>query len=314
MIRNFLATTALGALMASAVFAQDAAAPSAVATPPVQAGSANAAPQHVLATSVIGKTVYTGSDEEGEAIGDVKDVVLDTNGGAQALVIGVGGFLGVGEKDVAVSFDRVSFSDRDGKQIIVVTATKADLEAAPAFERKAIMDGAVSTAPAADGKTGAPVASPVITDENAETEIPATGTTPEMTDPDAPPPPQVAETPSNTAAPEPELQPVDPSLLSTEKLIGTDVKVADDTKIGKISDVILDKAGKLEAYVVDVGGFLGIGAKPVAMSAKSVQVVADAKGNTSIYSPFTKEQLEKQPAYEAAAYKANPSGMLLVNP
>ena len=128
----------------------------------------------------------------------------------------------------------------------------------------------------------------------------ATGTTPEMTDPDLPP----AD----------EMKLVDPSLISAEKLIGTEVKVADDTKVGEIGDVLLDKNGKVEAYVIDVGGFLGIGQKPVAMSAQSVQVMADAKGTMTIYSPFTKEQMETQAAYDAEAYKANPRGIVLAAP
>lgn len=322
MIRTLLATTALAAMMASATFAQetptpapDAVAPAGGAVAPAQGlqGYSASAPEQVLATSVLGKTVYTGSDEQGEAIGDVNDVVINASGGAEALVIGVGGFLGIGEKDVAINFDRVSWSDRDGQRIIVVSATKEELEAAPQFERTAVMDGAVATGSEQEQSTGQTVTPPVITDENAETEIPATGTTPQMTDPDAP---VVDSGTATSAAPasDPDLKPVDPSMLSTEKLIGTPVKVADDTQIGKIGDVILDKSGKVEAYVIDIGGFLGIGAKPVAMSAQSVQIVADAKGATTIYSPFTKEQLEEQPAYDAAAYKANPRGLILSTP
>ncbi len=116
------------------------------------------------------------------------------------------------------------------------------------------------------------------------------------------------------AAPDAELQPVDPALLSAEKLIGAEVKVADDTQIGTIADAILNKDGKLEAYIIDVGGFLGVGAKPVAMDAKSVQVMADASGKMMIYSPFTKEQLEKQPAYDKDSYAANSRGMMLSSP
>lgn len=313
MIRTLLATTTLAAMMASGAFAQDAPKPASDTVAPAAQGYSASAPEQVLATSVLGKTVYTGSDEQGEAIGDVNDVVINAGGGAEALVIGVGGFLGIGEKDVAINFDRVSWSDKDGQRIIVVSATKEELEAAPQFERTAVMDGAAATGPEQKTSAGQPVTPPVITDENAETEIPASGTTPQMTDPDAP---AIDPGTSAAAAPtsDPDLQPVDPAMLSTEKLIGTAVKVADDSKIGEIGDIILDKSGKVEAYVIDVGGFLGIGAKQVAMSAKSVQVVADAKGVTTIYSPFTKVQLEEQPAYDAEAYKANPRGLMLSTP
>ncbi len=320
MIRTLMATTALAAFLTTTVlttgaWAQEGATkadPAAAANTSSQASSQgpagyfSAAPEQVLATSVLGKTVYTGADEQGEAIGDVNDVVINANGGAEALVIGVGGFLGIGEKDVAVGFDRVSWSDRDGQRIIVVSATKENLQAAPEFQRTAIMDGVSATGPEDNS-----AAAPVITDEAAEAIPPATGTTPEMTDPDINPP---VDTSTTAATPPDEMQLVDPALISAEKLIGTEVKVADDTKVGEIGDVLLDKNGKVEAYVIDVGGFLGIGQKPVAMSAQSVQVMADAKGTMAIYSPFTKAQLETQAAYDEEAYKANPRGIVLAAP
>ncbi len=322
MIRTLLATTALAAFLTSGAliadtWAQDAAttadpakAASSEASKQGPAGYLSAAPEQVLASSVLGRTVYTGVDEQGEAIGDVNDVVINANGGTEALVIGVGGFLGMGEKDVAINFDRVSWSDRDGQRIIVVSATKEELQAAPEFKRTAIMDGVAATGPE-DENASAPSAAPVITDQTSQSTQPATGTTPQMTDPDLNPPVD----PGTTASTPPdEMQLVDPALLSADKLIGTDVKVADDTKVGEIGDVILSKDGKVEAYVIDVGGFLGIGQKPVAMSAGSVQVMADAGGTMTIYSPFTKAQLESQAAYDAEAYKANPQGIILSTP
>jgi sporulation protein YlmC with PRC-barrel domain len=318
MIRTLLATTALAAFLTSgalipSAWAQDAAtktdpakAAAATSQAPAPGGYFSAAPEQVLASSVLGKTVYTGSDEQGEAIGDVNDVVINASGGAEAMVIGVGGFLGIGEKDVAVGFDRVSWSDRDGQRIIVVSATKEELQAAPEFDRTALMSGVAATGP----ENGS-AAAPVITDEAAEAAPPVTGTTPQMSDPDINPPVD----PGTTAATPPdEMKLVDPALIGADKLIGTEVKVADDTKVGEIGDVLLDKNGKAEAYVIDVGGFLGIGQKQVAMSAQSVEVMADASGTMTIYSPFTKAQLETQAAYDEDAYKANPRGIVLAIP
>src|SRR3954453_15499844 len=67
-----------------------------------------------LATSFIGKNVY---DPDGQKIGDVSDVVLDaTNGAATAIVMGVGGFLGIGQKDVAVPMGAFRVDNREGRQ------------------------------------------------------------------------------------------------------------------------------------------------------------------------------------------------------
>ncbi|URK88459.1 PRC-barrel domain-containing protein [Rhizobium sp. RCAM05350] len=146
MIRTLLATTALAALLTTGALtngalAQDAATEAdpakaastttSQATKQGPAGYFSAAPEQVLASSVLGKTVYTGSDEQGEAIGDVNDVVINVDGGAEALVIGVGGFLGIGEKDVAINFERVSWSDRDGQRIIVVSRRRKSCRQRP---------------------------------------------------------------------------------------------------------------------------------------------------------------------------------------
>jgi sporulation protein YlmC with PRC-barrel domain len=61
----------------------------------------------LMASKLIGTTVVGANNE---SIGDVNDVILDRNGQAMAVVIGVGGFLGIGEKDVAVTFNELEFA------------------------------------------------------------------------------------------------------------------------------------------------------------------------------------------------------------
>jgi len=53
--------------------------------------------------------VYNNSNEK---IGDIREVLLDQSGKAEAVVIGVGGFLGIGERDVALPFSEVKFVDQ----------------------------------------------------------------------------------------------------------------------------------------------------------------------------------------------------------
>src|SRR5215207_6226937 len=66
-------------------------------------------PGQFLSSSLIGTAV---NGPNNERIGDVNDVLLDRNGQAVAIVIGVGGFLGIGEKDVAVPFRQVELTPR----------------------------------------------------------------------------------------------------------------------------------------------------------------------------------------------------------
>lgn len=90
----------------------------------------------VLASNLMGKSVYSGQGEDARKVGDVNDVLMSSDGKAEAVVIGVGGFLGVGEKDVAVQFDRLHWTvDKDNAKRLSIAASKTDLESAPAFRR-----------------------------------------------------------------------------------------------------------------------------------------------------------------------------------
>jgi sporulation protein YlmC with PRC-barrel domain len=77
------------------------------------------------------QNVYDPSDNK---IGQIMDVLMDREGKAVALVIGVGGFLGMGEKDVAVPFNSVRVSSKDdNKFYLVMNATKDSLKSAKGF-------------------------------------------------------------------------------------------------------------------------------------------------------------------------------------
>jgi len=77
---------------------------------------------------MIGEAVYNENDEK---VGDVEDVVLDSDGKAKTFVIGAGGFLGMGEHDVAVPFDKIT---KSGDKLILQGYTKDQLKALPAVE------------------------------------------------------------------------------------------------------------------------------------------------------------------------------------
>jgi sporulation protein YlmC with PRC-barrel domain len=63
---------------------------------------------HWRASKLIGLNVY---NEANEKLGDINELILDKNGKVNAVVIGVGGFLGMGEHDIAVSMDKLKFVD-----------------------------------------------------------------------------------------------------------------------------------------------------------------------------------------------------------
>lgn len=92
---KILAIAALATAMSTAAFADDA----------TQNASAKGEWQ---ASKLIHMNVY---NTQNEKIGDIKELMLDKNGKVDVVAIGVGGFLGMGERDVAVKFDQLKWSD-----------------------------------------------------------------------------------------------------------------------------------------------------------------------------------------------------------
>ena len=84
------------------------------------------------ANDYIGKTVY---DENGNSIGDVNDLIVSGDGNVAAVILGVGGFLGIGEKHIAVNTTAVQITQDGNSQRLVVQATKEALDAAPSYDR-----------------------------------------------------------------------------------------------------------------------------------------------------------------------------------
>ena len=81
----------------------------------------------------IGKRIYNTS---GEDLGEVNDFFVTDKGSVQAVILGVGGFLGIGEKDVAVNMSAIQFVQDGNNTKLVVNASKNQLTGAPAFDRK----------------------------------------------------------------------------------------------------------------------------------------------------------------------------------
>jgi sporulation protein YlmC with PRC-barrel domain len=76
------------------------------------------------------QNVYDMGDNK---VGQIKDVLVDSEGKVTALIIAAGGFLGMGEHDVAVPFKEVKGTQKDGKWYLTMSASKDALKAAPGF-------------------------------------------------------------------------------------------------------------------------------------------------------------------------------------
>jgi len=109
-------------------------------TAPVTSDSTSTAAVHylpsqqgndMLASRVIGAYVM---NDAGETVGSVNDVLIDKQGHVTGIVVGVGGFLGIGQTDVAIAYDPSQIGvDENGKRIIKLNVTKEALKNAPHF-------------------------------------------------------------------------------------------------------------------------------------------------------------------------------------
>jgi hypothetical protein len=84
--------------------------------------------------------------------------------------------------------------------------------------------------------------------------------------------------------------------LTPSVLEGATIYDAEDHKVGTVSHV--HGLGAASEIVIDVGGFLGIGAKPVAVRAGELDFMRDAKGDVHAVTSWTKDQLESMPEHK----------------
>src|SRR5438128_10908132 len=227
MIRTLFASPALATLVATGAFAQTAtpAQPPAAETPApvIRADGA-------LMTNIIGESVYNGTGNDAQNNGKVDDIVFDANGKAKSAIIGVGGFLGVGTKDVAFDYSKMEWAEKNGERWLVAKTTKDELNAQPTFDRKPYEPAPAQSADA--------------------TQTSSTGGAQKPVDLNAKPAEPVKKAEGNLAT----------NIMGETVYNGT----ADDAqKIGDVKDIVLAKDGKAKSLVIGVGGFLGIGTKNV---------------------------------------------------
>lgn len=377
MIRNLLATTAIATLVSTGAFAQTSqpADPAATTAPAQQETQMTVRAEGHLASNLMGENVYNGSGEEAESIGEVNDLVLDQEGKVQAIVVGVGGFLGIGQKEVALEYDLAEWVEREGDRFLVVETTADALKAQEEFDRAAYRpmpadadvaetkpatkedlanapqpedaengegtDGEMAAVPTdrpeQEGDQQAADAEPardamndneeaaeldgetVTGDEAADEEMAGRdqdqsadlNQTAEVAEPTQDRVDQeAAEAEQDAQTDETQTAAIDRNSLaeassdqiSADNLMGTSVYGANEEDVGEIGDVILSSDGQVEAIIVDVGGFLGLGEKEVAISMENLVFMADEDGELYLYTEFTEEQLEGQPEYDETSY------------
>src|SRR6202023_758562 len=124
-MKTIISAAALAISLSTAALAQQRA--------PTTAGPAEIFTRLPVGTTVTNfykQPVYDPADNK---IGDVDDVLIDKEGKVTAMIIAVGGFLGMGEKDVGGPFSSIRSSEKNNKWYLVLNTTKEALKSAPGF-------------------------------------------------------------------------------------------------------------------------------------------------------------------------------------
>jgi len=101
------------------------------------------------------------------------------------------------------------------------------------------------------------------------------------------------------------LKALDVGSLKAEDLKGTDVISPSGQKLGDIDDFVLASGGKIDAVIVEFGGFLGLGTKHVAVAYQGLKFMTGRNGERYLVVNVTKDQLNAQPDYNKDDYATN---------
>lgn len=368
-MKRFLTSTALALTLAGPALAEAHLSESAEAGAKFSASSEQGA---VMASDLIGARLYTSEDDidenvfglndNWENVGEIHDIVLGKDGEVDQVIADIGGFLGIGEKSVAVSMSELKFvSDGEDSDewFLVIKAAEGELENAPAYEQAAMgatmsndndltqqateagdmaendmeemaqdtetaMDATgeeLEEAANATGETMEQAANETgeaMNDAGEELEQAADATGEALNDAGE----EVGEAADATgeaientgeevvAGAEEATDEMAAEMnektyaaaaftdMPRDEIVGTRVYDSNGEWIGEVNSLV-EKGGEVTDAVIDVGGFLGIGEKPVAVKVSDLTVEREDQGEDfRISINATEEQLKEMPEYE----------------
>ena len=235
---------------AHAAYAQQSTVPPKAGDPQVAA-----TPTAADTKKLIGRNV---KNSENDTIGEIETVYINADGKVDSVIVGVGGFLGLGERLVRLAWTELQVSDNGEK--VVVNMTKDQLKAMPPYDYR-------------DPKAKGQVFPDPYPRERTATAERTTGATESTGDFNA------------------------HGSVSSRAFVGAKVYNAAKETVGTVEDIYLDAKGAVDTVVVSVGGFLGIGTKNVAVRWSDFKLGRDDK-SLMLTTNWTKDSLKAMPDYK----------------
>lgn len=252
--------------------------------------------EELTAEALTGARIYSETDED---IGEVSEIILSGEGKVEAVMLDIGGFMGIGEEPVRVALNDISILREDGGDDVRVyldTAAVATVNPDGTVNAEGeVQQAANDTATAVENAAAATVAAATeaANDTAAAVDNAVDATAAAAAD--------ATDGMENTFTHERDgYMGLAADQLTAETLTGARVYSTDDRDIGEISDVVLNTDGSVDAVIVDVGGFLGIGEKPVAVKMSMLSILKQEGGDDiRVYVDATEDSLEAMPAFES---------------
>jgi sporulation protein YlmC with PRC-barrel domain len=224
------------------------------------------------ARKLIGRSV---KNPNNDTIGKIESVYIDSAGKVDSVIVGVGGFLGVGERYAQLKWKDLQVSDNGEK--VVVNMTKDQLKAmAPYKYKDEAARGQVFNDRGVwrdDSRAAADTRSTTTT-TTADTRSAATTTSTESTG-------------DFNAQGD----------VSANAVIGAKVRNDNKDTVGSVQDLYVDASGNIKTVVIAVGGFLGVASKDVAVKWSDIKQSRDGK-SVMLTTSLSKDELKSMPDYK----------------
>jgi sporulation protein YlmC with PRC-barrel domain len=208
---------------------------------------------------LIGRSVQ---NTQNDTIGEIKSVYIGPDGKVDSLIVAVGGILGVGEREVRFAWPDLRVSDNGEK--VMLDITKDELKAKPEYKI---------------GEKGPWTAGDPTRMARDRTAIDSMSAD--------------RNTASTTSAGDFNVY----SEISGKSFVGTNVRNQTNEIVGKVEDVYIDDRGAIKTVVVSVGGFLGMGAKNVAVRWSDIGRSRDGE-SLVLTTNWTRDSLKAMPEYK----------------
>ncbi|WP_349358485.1 PRC-barrel domain-containing protein [Stappia sp.] len=229
-------------------------------------------------------TPYTDAPDTWENIADIEDVLITADGEITAVVVDAGGFLGVGETRKRLSMDNIRIvpdEDDEGEYFALFTGDRSLIEDSEDYSAEtAAANDEMSTRGAYAQMQNRQMGDGSMSDDGQMS--------------------GAQQKADRRVGPDREtLDRAETTDLTAENLEDARVYGSTNEWVGDVGDLVITEDGEITHMVVDVGGFLGIGEKPVAMTFDQVDIRRDGSwGGLNVYIEASEQQLERMERWE----------------